>query len=378
MDSDPSRDRIDAVVVGAGVVGLAVARELCLRGIETLVLERHARIGEETSSRNSGVIHSGIYYPSGSLKARLCVDGRERLYAYARARGIAHRRTGKLLVAQGDQLTTLQALHRQGLANGVTDLEWLDSSEVRSLEPQVRCEAALLSPSTGILDVHELMTALAGDLEAHSGRIATHVDVTRIERDGEAFVVVATCDGEETCIETPRLVLSAGLDAVALARRVAGYPPQFLPTPYFAKGSYFACSQRPFSRLVYPMPNQAGLGIHATLDLAGCVRFGPDVEWVDGAGYDVDPGRATAFYAAVREYWPGLRDGALAPALAGVRPKLVGPGQPAADFAIETCARHGLPGLVNLMGIESPGLTSCLSMGTYVADLLEIEMNVLI
>jgi L-2-hydroxyglutarate oxidase LhgO len=377
MHCDPPRDRVDAVVVGAGVVGLAIARELCLRGIETVVLERHARAGQETSSRNSGVIHSGIYYPTGSLKARLCVDGRDRLYAYARTKGIAHQRVGKLLVAQHEQLAKLQALHRQGLANGVTDLVWLDPAEVRSMEPQVRCEAALLSPSTGIIDVHELMTALAGDLEACSGSIATHVDVSRIERAGEVFVVVAACDGAETFIETPRVVLSAGLEAVSLAKRVEGYPMRLLPAPRFAKGNYFACSQRPFSRLVYPMPDHAGLGIHATLDLAGCVRFGPDVEWVDAPAYHVDPARAGAFYAAVREYWPGLRDGALAPALAGVRPKLAAPGEPPVDFSVATRDQHGLAGLVNLMGIESPGLTACLSMGVLVADVLELETNVL-
>jgi L-2-hydroxyglutarate oxidase LhgO len=377
MHCDPPRDRIDAVVVGAGVVGLAIARELCLRGVETLVLERHPRIGQETSSRNSGVIHSGIYYPTGSLKARLCVDGRERLYAYARDKGIAHRRTGKLLVAQSDQLAALQALQRQGVANGVTDLAWLDAGDVRALEPQVRCEAALLSPSTGIVDVHDLMTSLTGDIERNQGHVATHVHVRRIERDDDGFVVVSTSGGTETSIETPRLVLSAGLDAVGLAQTVVGYPQHLLPRARFAKGNYFACSQRPFSRLIYPMPSQAGLGIHATLDLAGSVRFGPDVEWTEGPHYDVDPDRATAFYGAIREYWPGLRDDALSPALAGVRPKLVGPGEAPADFSIVASDQHGLAGLVNLMGIESPGLTACMSMGAYVADLLETEMNVL-
>jgi L-2-hydroxyglutarate oxidase LhgO len=356
-------DSLDVVVIGAGIVGLAVARELAGQGRETLILEQHSRIGQETTSRNSGVIHSGIYYPTASWQARLCVRGRELLYELCERRDIAHRRCGKIVVANESQLAALHALHRRGVANGVDDLQLLDAAATRRLEPQVVCDAALLSPSTGIVDVHELLLAYAADLEGQGGSVVLQTRVESIEASNSGFVVVARSGDSNSELHCKWLVNCAGLSAVAMLGRIAGYPPQRLRKPYFAKGNYFAChGVRPFQRLVYPMPNEAGLGVHATLDLDGTTRFGPDVEWVSEPDYRVDPARATSFYAAIREYWPTIPDGALQPAYAGVRPKLVGPGVAAADFEIEGPAAHGVPGLINLLGIESPGLTASLAL----------------
>ena len=361
---------VDVAVVGAGVVGLAIARACAAAGRETILLERHAHVGTETSSRNSGVIHSGIYYPADSLKARLCVAGRDQLYAYCAERGIAHRRTGKLIVAQASQVEALRKLQGRGIANGVTDLRWLEADEVRSLEPEVRCAAGLFSPFTGIVDPHELMTALQGDFESLGGAVAVESNVIGIRRDGDVLVLEVESGGTTMELAARRVVTSAGLAAVDLARRTAGYPVAQIPHPWLAKGNYFACAGKPFRHLVYPMPNEAGLGVHATLDLDGSTRFGPDVEWTDRLDYAVDPGRADAFYAAIREYWPGLPDGALRPGHAGMRPKIAGPDQAAADFRIDGPAVHGIPGLVTLLGIESPGLTASLAMGAYVAGLV--------
>ena len=366
-----SPEVVDAVVIGAGVVGLAIGRSLAAAGHETLVIERHCRIGEETSSRNSGVIHSGIYYPADSLKARLCVRGREQLYRYCQDRGIAHRRFGKLIVAQRDQLPGLRALQANGLANGVTDLEWLEARAVRELEPALTCAAALHSPSTGIIDVHEFMTTLLGDLEAQGGTLVLDTEARRIRAVRDGLELSVRTGGDEYVIVARNLVNSAGLSAAALAGRIEPRPPGDIPAAYLAKGNYFSCSARPFRHLVYPMPNDAGLGIHATLDLDGSVRFGPDVEWVQTIDYDVDPSRVRHFHESIREYWPDVMNATLQPAYAGIRPKIVGPGQKAVDFVVAGPEQHGIPGLVNLLGIESPGLTAALALGGHVRSLLE-------
>jgi L-2-hydroxyglutarate oxidase LhgO len=364
-------DAIEAVVIGAGVVGLAIAREFASRGLQTLVLEQHPRPGQETSSRNSGVIHSGIYYPTGSLKARLCVRGRELLYEFCQARGIAHRRCGKIIVAGDAQVPALQALQARAIANGVLDLLTLDADQITRLEPQVRCAAGLLCPSTGIIDVHELMMALIADLESAGGLLVLRSSLHAAEVVQDGFVLRIDSEGSSSELHSKYLVNCAGLAAPDLLRRIDGYPRERLRKAWFAKGNYFAChGVRPFSRLVYPMPNEAGLGTHATLDLDGTTRFGPDVEWVEQPEYGVSAARAPSFYAAIREYWPSIPAGCLQPAYAGVRPKLVGPGAPAADFEIEAMAAHGLPGLINLLGIESPGLTSSLAIAEEVAALL--------
>jgi L-2-hydroxyglutarate oxidase LhgO len=361
-------DVTDVVVVGGGVVGLAVARAHAGEGLDTIVLERHPRAGEETTSRNSGVIHSGIYYPTGSLKAQLCVRGREMLYDLCERRGIAHQRCGKIIVADAPQMPKLQALHQQAINNGVTDLTLLNAAEVREIEPEVRCAAALLCPSTGIVDVHELLLTLIADLEARSGALVLQSKFVRAEATRAGMVVVVESDGASTELRCRWLINCAGLSAPTLLREIGGYPGMRLREPHFAKGNYFAChGVRPFRRLVYPMPNNAGLGIHATLDLDGTTRFGPDVEWVERPDYRVDPARVDSFYVAIREYWPSIPPGSLQPAYAGVRPKLVGPGAAPADFEIEGPAQHGVPGLISLLGIESPGLTSSLAIAERVA-----------
>jgi L-2-hydroxyglutarate oxidase LhgO len=359
--------RVDTIVVGAGVVGLAVARALAVDSRETIVLEQHRKFGEETSSRNSGVIHSGIYYPYGSLKARLCLRGKELLYQYCEQRHVAHGRIGKLLVASGDQLQALRTLGARGKRNGVDDLEWLDADEVRRLEPEVRCAAGLLSPSTGIIDVHELMTALLGDLEADGGMVSFDSRVVSMRPHSAGIDLVIDSGGESTLVTARQVFNCAGLSATALAAHVESQPAASIPRAYLAKGNYFSCSLRPFRRLIYPMPNEAGLGIHATLDLDGSVKFGPDVEWVDSIDYKVDPGRAPDFYDSIRAYWPALPEEALHPAYAGIRPKIAGPGEPARDFLISGPGDHGIAGLYHFFGIESPGLTAALALGEYVA-----------
>lgn len=364
-------ERVDTLIVGAGVVGLACARAAAQRGLAIVLVERHPRSGEETSSRNSGVIHSGIYYAAASLKARLCVDGRERLYAYCVERGITHRRCGKLVVAQAPEVAALRALEGKARTNGVTNLEFLFGEEALALEPEVRCAAALHVPVTGIIDVHEYMQALEGDIAAADGLVAFDTEFVGATRHGDGYVARLRGAGEVSELGCRHLVNAAGLSAVSLLARIDGYPAAHGHRTWYAKGNYFSCrGTKPFRHLVYPMPNEASLGLHATLDLDGRTRFGPDVEWVDTVDYGVDPARAASFYASVREYWPGLPDGALEPAYAGVRPKRVGPGAAAADFLIEGPARHGLPGLVNLIGIESPGLTSSLALGDEVLRLL--------
>jgi L-2-hydroxyglutarate oxidase LhgO len=368
-----SPDTVEAVVIGAGVVGLAVARALAMDGMSTLLVERNRRFGEETSSRNSGVIHSGIYYPTGSLKARLCVSGRRLLYEYCQERGIAHRRCGKLIVAQEMQIGALRSLYARGVANGLADLQWLQADEARRLEPAVRCSAAVLSPSTGIIDVHELMTALLGEFEAHDGLLVANSSVSGVRPVAGGFEITIGSGSDQCTIVARHVVNSAGLAAVDLTHRIAGYPRNLIPRAYLAKGNYFTCSVRPFRHLVYPLPNDAGLGIHGTLDLDGSLRFGPDVEWVDVIDYRVDDGRATDFVESISEYWPAVPVDGLAPGYAGIRSKIVGPGEKAADFLIASPRDHGIRGLVNLLGIESPGLTAALAIGELARQLVREE-----
>lgn len=354
-------DRIDTAVIGAGVVGLAVARALALQGREVVILEAEDAIGTHTSSRNSEVIHAGIYYPQGSLKARACVAGRERLYAYCAERGVPHRRCGKLIVAaDASQEDELEGIRRKAHANGVTDVARVSPAEVRAMEPELSCVAALFSPSTGIIDSHALMLAYLGDAENAGAMLALKSPLERA-RVTPLGIELHVAGAEPLLAAT--VVNSAGLRAPSLARRIEGYPAQHAPRELYAKGNYYTLSRRaPFTRLVYPVPEPGGLGVHVTLDLGGRARFGPDVEWVDAIDYRVDPARAQAFYAAIRRYWPGLPEGALEPGYAGIRPKISARGEPAADFVVQGPRVHGVPGLVHLYGIESPGLTASLAL----------------
>jgi len=363
-------DSVDVVVIGAGVVGLAVARALALQGREVMVLEAADAIGTGTSSRNSEVIHAGIYYPQGSLKARLCVEGKVLLYDYCAQRGIGHSRCGKLIVAtHASQIPQLQAIIAKAAANGVPDLVLLTREQAQALEPELECVAAVLSPSTGIVDSHALMLALQGDLENAGGMVVLNAPLAQAHCAPSAIVLVAE-DGTELAAQS--VVNAAGLQAQALASRFAGLDAQHVPPSHYAKGNYFMLSGRsPFSRLIYPVPEAAGLGVHLTLDLGGQAKFGPDVQWVDSPDdLVVDPRRGDAFYAEVRKYWPGLPDGALLAGYAGIRPKIQAPDQPARDFLIQGPAEHGVASLVNLFGIESPGLTSSLAIGRHVSELL--------
>jgi L-2-hydroxyglutarate oxidase LhgO len=364
-------DQIECVVVGAGVVGLAVARALALAGHDVLVLEAASAIGTGTSSRNSEVIHAGIYYAPGSLKARLCVQGKQQLYAYCAQRGIGHKRCGKLLVAtSSEQVAQLHGIMERAALNGVDDLVLLNQAQALALEPELACEAAIFSPSTGIVDSHAFMLALQGDIENAGGMVvlnSTLADATCLH-DG---IDLTTQEG--TVLRAKLVVNAAGLQAPALARRVKGLASQHVPGTWFAKGSYFTLAGRaPFSHLIYPVPQAAGLGVHLTLDMGGQAKFGPDAQWVESPeDLVVDPGRGEAFYAEVRKYWPALKDGTLIPGYAGIRPKIHPPDAPARDFLIQGPADHGVAGLVNLFGIESPGLTSALAIGDHVARLLK-------
>lgn len=369
-------DRVEAVVIGAGAVGLAVARALAQAGHEVIVLEAQTAIGQGVSSRNSEVIHAGLYYAPGSLKARLCVRGKELLYALCASHGVDHRRCGKLVVACDEaQAAALRALQQRAQANGVP-VQWLDAAQARALEPELACVAALLSPTTGIVDSHGLMLALQGDLERAGGMVALGSAVeSAVLGAAGAVHVLRLADGSELAARI--VVNAAALHACALARRFEGLDARHVPQPFYAKGSYFMLSGRaPFSRLIYPAPADAWLGVHLTLDLGGQARFGPDLQWLDVSSpeqidYAVDPARAQGFYAEVRRYWPGLPDGALQPGYSGVRPKIHGPQQPAPDFRIDGPAAHGVAGLVNLFGIESPGLTSCLAIAEEVVARLQ-------
>lgn len=357
----------DAVVIGAGVVGLAVARELSLRGREVLVLEAGRHFGEGISSRNSEVIHGGLYYPQDSLKAQLCVNGRRLLYDYCQRRGIGHRKTGKWIVAtQPGRLAELRRLQQQARRNGVT-LQFHDGVAVRAALPEVDACAALYSPLTGIVDSHELMLALLADVEARGGQLVTGAPVEAALSEAGAHHL--SIGGSAPCQLTARSVVNAaGLGAVKLARQWLGLPASARPQQWLARGVYFSYSGRhPFSSLVYPLPEPGGLGVHLTLDLAGQARFGPDVEWVAREDYTVDPARVDGFIESIRQWWPKLDASRLQPAYAGIRPKLSGPGGGFADFRIDGPQVHGIPGLVNLFGIESPGLTSCLAIARHVA-----------
>jgi L-2-hydroxyglutarate oxidase LhgO len=365
-------EKVDAVVIGAGVVGLAVARALALAGREVLVLEAAGAIGTETSSRNSEVIHAGIYYPQGSLKARLCVEGRRRLYSFCETHGVPHKRLGKLIVAtEPGQDGKLAAIEAGARACGVDDIRRISADEARALEPSLACVSALLSPSTGIVDSHAYMLALQGEAEAHGAGVAfrTRVCGGAVREDGIALETI-DADSARLDLLASTVVNAAGHGAQAVARALGGFPETSIPRQLYARGCYFSLARKsPFGRLIYPAPVEGGLGVHLTLDMGGGARFGPDVEWIDRLDYTVDPRRADSFYAEIRRYWPDLRDGELQPAYSGVRPKLSGPGEPAADFRIDGPRAHGVPGLVNLFGIESPGLTASLAVADLVCDL---------
>ena len=367
-------EQVAAFVVGAGVVGLAVARALAQAGHETIVAEAQTSIGQGVSSRNSEVIHAGLYYTPGSLKARHCVRGKELLYALCASHGVPHRNCGKLVVAQSDkEAAALETLAARAAANSVP-VERLTAAQAQSLEPQLQCVAALSSPTTGIVDSHSLMLALQGDLERAGGFVALGSEVeSAVLGRGDEPHLVRMADGSE--IAARILVNSASLHAPALARRFEGLDRTTIPREHFAKGNYYSLSGKaPFTHLIYPAPADAWLGVHLTLDLGGQAKFGPDLEWLaarspDEIDYAVDPRSADGFYAEVRRYWPALPDGALQPSYSGVRPKIYGPGEAAPDFRIVGPALHGVRGLVNLFGIESPGLTSSLSIAEHVLEL---------
>lgn len=367
-------ERVDCAVIGAGVVGLATARALAMAGREVLVLEAERSIGMGTSSRNSEVIHAGIYYPSGTLKARLCVAGRRLLYDYVAHKGVEFRRVGKMIVAVADEeVATLQKYEAQAIANGVTDLRWLSAEEISDAEPSVRCVAAMLSPSSGIIDSHALMLSFQADLEAHGGIVACNSTVIGGElRDSGIMLEI---DGASRLSLYARAVVNcAGLDAQAVSSKLRSVAPQQIPMRFLAKGHYFSLTGRaPFRRLIYPIANSAGLGTHVTLDLGGTARFGPDVQWVDRVDYDFDAARKGEFVKAIRRYYPDLDESRLQPSYTGIRPKISGPGQSAADFCIRGPADHSQRAYVALYGIESPGLTASMAIGQHVQTLLHGE-----
>ncbi|HWD14520.1 NAD(P)/FAD-dependent oxidoreductase [Pseudochrobactrum sp. sp1633] len=374
-------EKTACVIAGAGVVGLAIAREMAMRGFETLVLEAEHMIGTQTSSRNSEVIHAGIYYEPNSLKARFCVEGKERLYLYAQAQGIPHKRCGKLIVATSEaQHTALDTIVERAAACGVHDLQRLSAAQAQALEPAVQCTAALFSPSTGIIDSHALMLSLQGDAENHGAAIAFNTEILSVEQIDGGFSITTRDreSGEEFTLTAERFINAAGLGAQAIAATINGLAPEHIPALHLAKGNYFsALGKNPFSRLIYPVPVDGGLGVHLTLDLNGQMRFGPDVEWLHqvnpqaGLDYSVDPQRGDSFYAAIRQYWPELPDDVLQATYSGIRPKLSGKGETAADFHISGSDDHGITGLINLFGIESPGLTSSLAIAAHVSTLIK-------
>jgi L-2-hydroxyglutarate oxidase LhgO len=354
-------EKIESIVIGAGVVGLAVARALAMSGREVVILEAENAIGTHTSSRNSEVIHAGIYYPKGSLKASSCVAGRTMLYEYCASHGVPHRRCGKLIVATDEsQIPELESIRKKSHANGVTDVDFIPVEQARAWESELRCVAALHSPSTGIIDSHALMLAYLGDAESRGAMLALKSPLSKIFAGNDGFEVHV--EGAEP-VKSKIVINSAGLRAPTVARAVEGYRAALAPRELYAKGNYYSLNRKnPFSRLIYPVPEPGGLGVHVTLDLAGQARFGPDVEWVERIDYQVDPRRADRFYAAIRRYWPGLPDGALLPGYAGIRPKTAGAGEAAPDFQIQGPREHGVRGLVHLFGIESPGLTASLAL----------------
>jgi L-2-hydroxyglutarate oxidase LhgO len=366
-------DSVECVVAGAGVIGLAIARQLSRSGREVLVLDAEGGIGTITSSRNSEVIHAGIYYPHNSLMAQLCVAGRKALYAYCSEHGIPHRDCGKLIVAtDAAETDRLAAIRQHAARNGVDDLRLISKAEAYELEPALSCTAALLSPSTGIIDSHSYMLALRGEAEAAGASFAFKAPLEAAATTADGFTLDVG-GSEPLTIGCKLLVNACGLSAPAIARSIKGMPADRVPTAYLAKGNYFSLSRRaPFSRLIYPVPVPGGLGVHLTLDLAGQARFGPDVEWIDAVDYAVDPARAEKFYPAIRRYWPGLPDGALQPSYAGIRPKIVPPAVANQDFIVQGQSEHGVAGLINLFGIESPGLTASLAIADLVAHMLSV------
>jgi len=366
-------DQVDVIVIGAGAVGLAVARAMALAGREVIVLEAEDAIGTQVSSRNSEVIHAGLYYEPGSLRARLCVEGKKLLYAYCKAHHVDAKACGKLIVATAkDELEVLDQLMVKGATNGVDDLELIDGTAAAALEPQVTCLAAIVSPSSGIFDSHGYMLAMQGEIEGAGGAIAFGSPVEHIRAD-QGRLTLRVGGEQPSDISAACVINAAGLGAIPLACNIEGLDPKFVPEPHYARGNYFTISGRaPFERLIYPVPQNAGLGIHYTRDLGGQARFGPDVEWIDEIDYEVNVARAESFYASIRTYWPALEDGALQPAYTGIRPKIQEPGGPMPDFMIQDQRIHSIPGLINLFGIESPGLTSSLAIGEYVAELASV------
>ncbi|MCK1745623.1 NAD(P)/FAD-dependent oxidoreductase [Bradyrhizobium sp. 139] len=369
-------DKVDCVVVGAGVVGLAVARKLAQAGREVIVLEEAEAIGTVTSSRNSEVIHAGIYYRAGSWMARMCVSGKHALYRYCDERGIPHKNCGKLIIATSAKETEkLQSIKAHAEANGVLDMQLLTGETARALEPALACDAALLSPSTGIIDSHAYMLSLRGEAEAAGAAFAFHTPLIRAKAVGDVIEIEAGGEAPMT-LQCSLLVNAAGLSATTVARHIDGMPIDRIPSAYLAKGNYFSCNAKaPFSRLIYPVPEPGGLGVHLTLDMAGQARFGPDVEWIETINYEVDPSRAERFYPAIRKYWPTLPDGALMPSYSGIRPKIVPPAVATQDFLMQGPRDHGVEGLINLFGIESPGLTSSLAIADHVAELANVQAS---
>ena len=367
-------DFIDTVVVGAGVVGLAVARQLALDGHQVMVLEKHKRFGEGVSSRNSEVIHAGIYYPQGSLKAELCVQGKQKLYEYCSERNVSHRNIGKIIVATStEEEPELDKIRQKASSNGVDDLYYLTGHQLGELEPNISATQALMSPSTGIIDIHSLMTSLLADLEAHDGILACHADVRSIHQTGSGFEIETSIQGESYKLSCHSLVNAGGLGAQSIARAIDSLDRRHVPDLHLCRGNYFLLQgKNPFNHLIYPVPDPtgAGLGVHATIDIGGQVKFGPDVEYITTEDYRIPASRLSQNYAAIRRYYPALEDGVLVPGYAGIRPKLQGPGDPVADFVIQSEADHGVPNLVNLFGIESPGLTSSMAIAETVSQAL--------
>ena len=367
-------EKIECAVIGAGVVGLAIARKLAMSGREVVLLEAEEHFGTHTSSRNSEVMHAGIYYPTGSLKARLCFAGRNELYRYCAEHDVNHRRIGKVIVACDEtELTGLEKYRKQAETNGCSDLRILSGAELAEMEPEVRCVAGFLSPSTGIIDAHGLMLAYLGDAEAHGAALAVASPVVSGEVTDDGYLLrVGGAEPMELLCDI--VINSAGFHAQSVSHSITGIPPETIPPTFYAIGHYYTLAGKsPFNRLVYPVARQDWLGVHVTIDLGGQVKFGPDFAWIDRIDYRFDdsPEHEQAFYTAIRRYYPGLKDGTLQPGYTGIRPKIHGPKDPAPDFMIQGPRDHGLPGLVNLYGIESPGLTSSLAIGDYVAELLE-------
>ena len=360
---------VQTIVIGAGVIGLAIAREAAHQGHDVLVVEQHPHFGEETSSRNSEVIHAGIYYPAGSLKAKLCVEGRDLLYQYCSGHNVPHKRLGKLIVATNqDELAVLRKIQAKAAANAVNDLKSISAAEAMEMEPALSCVGALLSPSTGIIDTHQYMLSLVGQIEDCGGAIAYRTSFQSAAATSYGFEV--RCD--ETVIKCKNLINAGGLHAQTIAHAINGLDPKYIPERYLTKGNYFTMHKpSPFKHLIYPVPNTASLGVHVTLDLAGQIRFGPDQEWINDLNYDVDPTRAAAFYDAIRNYYPDLSNGSLIPAYAGIRPKIQGPNDPMRDFDIRGPKAHEISGLVTLTGMESPGLTASLAIAKHVMALLK-------